>query len=403
MKALQLKISLFTFLFFTSISISYAQEKSPAHLGLFYPISTHGTEAANFTNNFSLHLLTGLSGGEYGAAIYGLAGMVKGDVRGAQISGLWNNVSGNVTGIQVAGILNQSSDATKAAQIGGISNINLGNSAVQVAGIFNTAKIVSDAQIAGISNIANTIDGIQVSGIASMSKSVTGVQVAGIANISPEIDGAQIGGISNLATEVQGVQIAGISNIAENVEGAQIAGLVNRAKTVKGMQIGLINIADSSDVTIGLINIVKTGVQRLGISIDENLNSFLTFRSGGKYVYGIFGLGTNLEIKELKYGFQAGLGLNLAESSHFRLDVEGVSKYLTDFEGNDYYKFSFQLLPTLKISQSIQLFAGPSLSYLYASDMDILDHLGLTIWDETHRENYQAVVVGFTAGLNVRF
>ncbi|SFB37887.1 hypothetical protein [Algoriphagus aquimarinus] len=402
MKALQLKISLFTFLFFTFISISYAQEKSPAHLGLFYPISTHGTEAVHFTNNFSLHLLTGLSGGENGAAIYGLAGMVKGDVRGAQISGLWNNVSGNVTGIQVAGILNQSSDANKSAQIGGISNINLGNSALQVAGIFNTAKAVEGAQIAGIADIADTIDGIQVSGIASMSKSVKGAQIAGIANISPEIDGAQIAGISNLAREVKGVQIAGISNIAENVEGTQIAGLVNRAKTVKGMQIGLINIADSSDVTIGLINIVKIGDQRLGVSIDENLNSFLTFRSGGKYVYGIFGVGTNLEVKELKYGFQAGLGLNLAESNHFRLDVEAVSKYLTDFDGNNFSKFSFQLLPTLKITQSIHLFAGPSISYMYSRDLNILDHTGLTIWDETHRENYQAVLLGFTGGVNVR-
>ncbi|PZX54017.1 hypothetical protein [Algoriphagus chordae] len=403
MKTLQLKISLFTFLFFTFISISYAQEKSPAHLGLFYPISTHGTEAANFTNNFSLHVLTGLSGGENGAAIYGLAGMVKGDVQGAQISGLWNNTSGSVTGVQVAGILNQSSDASKAAQIAGISNINLGNSAVQVAGIFNTAKAVEGAQIAGIADIADTIDGIQVSGIASISKSVQGIQVAGIANISPEIDGAQIAGISNLATEVKGVQISAISNIAENVEGTQIAGLVNRANTVKGMQIGLINIADSSDVTIGLINIAANGDHRLGVSIDENLNSFLTFRSGGKSVYGILGLGTNIEVKDLKYGFELGLGLNLVESKLFRLDAEVISKYLTDFEGADFSKSSLQLLPSLKITQSIHLFAGPSLSYMHSSDLDIVDHTGLTIWEESRRENYQAVLLGFTGGLNVRF
>lgn len=403
MKTLQLKLSLLTLLYFLFISVSLAQEKSPAHVGFFYPVSTHGTEAAKYTNSFSLHVLTGLSGGETGAAIYGLAGMVKGDVQGAQISGLWNNVSGKVTGLQAAGLLNQSSDATEAAQIAGISNINMGNSAFQASGIFNTAKVVDGAQLAGISNIVEEIDGIQVSGIVSISKSVEGIQVGGITTISPEIDGAQIAGIATVAKTVDGIQIAGISNSAANVEGIQIAGLVNQAKTVNGMQIGLINIADSSDYTIGLINIVKTGDQRLGVSIDENLNSFLTFRSGGKRVYGILGLGTNLEVEDLSYGVEAGLGLNLAEGTHFRLDMEGVSKYLTDFDGNDFSKFSFQLLPTLKISQSIHLFAGPSLSYMHSSDLEIVDHQGLVVWDETRRENYQSVLLGGTAGINVRF
>ena len=403
MKTLKLKTSLFGILFVAILSSSYAQEKSPAHLGIFYPISTHGTEAANYSNNFSLHVLTGLSGGENGAAIYGLAGMVKGDVNGAQISGLWNHVSGKVVGLQVAGLLNQSSQASEAAQIAGISNINLGNSAFQASGIYNKASVVNGAQFAGISNIAEQNDGIQASGIVSLSKSVTGMQVSGIASISPELDGAQLAGIAAISKNVKGIQIAGLSNVAEKVEGVQVSGLVNQAKTVKGMQIGLINIADSSDVTIGLINMVKNGDHRLGVSIDENYNSFLTLRSGGKRVYGIVGLGTNLEVKDLKYGFEAGLGLNLTESRLFRLDVEGVSKYLTDFEGNDFSKFSFQLLPTLKISQGIHLFAGPSLSYMHSSDLEAVDHTGLTIWDDTYWENYQAALLGFTAGINVRF
>ncbi|WPR77164.1 hypothetical protein [Algoriphagus sp. NG3] len=404
MKTLELKITLLSFLFLGIISVSYAQEKSPAHLGLFYPVSTHGTTAAEYTNSFSLHLLTGLSGGETGAAIYGLAGIVKGDLHGAQISGLWNNVSGKVSGVQVAGILNQSADATESAQIAGVGNINLGNSAFQTSGIFNTAKNVNGGQIAGISNLADSVDGFQVAGIANISKSVNGLQVAGVANISPVIDGVQVAGISSVAKKVDGLQISGISNVADQVEGIQISGLVNRAKTVKGMQIGLINIADSSDLTIGLINIVKDGGdRRLGLSIDENLNSFLTFRSGGKRLYGVFGVGTNFDVKDLPFGFEAGLGMNLTESSRFRLDVEGVSKYLTDFEGSDFSKFSFQLLPALKISERMHVFAGPSLSYIHSEDLGKVEHSGLVIWDEVGRNKYQSVLLGFTAGVNVRF
>ncbi|WP_425639145.1 hypothetical protein ACPUEN_05695 [Algoriphagus yeomjeoni] len=403
MKTLVLKSSLFSLIFFTLLSICLAQEKSPTHLGVFYPISTHGTKAEEYTNNFSLHVLTGLSGGENGAAIYGLAGMVKGDVNGAQISGLWNHVSGNVTGFQAAGILNQSEDATQGAQFSGIANINQGNSAFQAAGIFNLAKDVDGAQFAGITNIADTLSGIQAAGISSLSKSVNGLQIGGITTISQNIDGGQIAGIATVAKTVKGIQIAGISNVAEQVDGLQIAGLVNQARKVNGMQIGLINIADSSDVTIGLVNIVKNGDHRLGVSIDENFNSFLTFRSGGKRVYGIVGLGTNVEVKDLPFGFEVGLGLNLTESNHFRLDAEVVSKYLTDFEGNDFNKSSLQLLPALKISRGIHLFAGPSLSYMHSNELDTVDHTGLTIWDDHWNGNYHTVLLGFTAGLNVRF
>ncbi len=403
MKTIESKLTLFTLLFLSLISISNAQEKFPAHLGIFYPISTHGTKAEEYTNNFSLHVLTGLSGGENGAAIYGLAGMVKGDVIGAQISGLWNNVSGNVTGFQAAGILNQSADATQGAQFAGIANINQGNSAFQAAGIFNLAKNIDGAQFAGIANIGDNLNGIQASGISSMAKSVNGLQIGGITTISPIVDGGQIAGIATIAKTVKGIQIAGLSNVAEDVEGVQIAGLVNQAKTVKGMQIGLINIADSSDVTIGLVNIVKNGDHRLGVSIDENFNSFLTFRSGGKRVYGIVGLGTNVEVKDLPFGFEVGLGLNLTESNHFRLDAEVVSKCLTDFEGNDFNKSSLQLLPALKISRGIHLFAGPSLSYMHSNELDTVDHTGLTIWDDHWNGNYHTVLLGFTSGINVRF
>ena len=403
MKIIKLKISLFSILFVAILSNSYAQEKSPAHLGFFYPISTHGTEAANYSNNFSLHILTGLSGGENGAAIYGLAGMVKGDVKGAQISSLWNHASGNVTGLQAAGILNQSANATQAAQVAGIANLNQGNSAFQAAGIFNLAKDIDGAQLAGIANIGNKLHGIQAAGISSTAQSVNGLQIAGIATISPIIDGGQIAGIATVAKSVKGFQIAGISNVAEHVDGMQISALVNRAKKVNGMQIGLINIADSSEVTIGMVNIVKNGDRRLGVSLDENLNSFLTFRSGGKIIYGIFGLGANFYYDQRLYGIESGLGLNLTESKNFRLDVEGVSKYLTDFDGNEYSKFSFLLLPTLKISENFHLFAGPNISYMYSNDLGIEDNFGLTIWDETKRENYQAVLLGFTAGVNVRF
>ncbi len=204
-----------------------AQRKSPAHLGLFYPISTHGTRAPEFSNHFSLHVLSGISGGEYGLAIYGLAGVIKGNAKGLRVAGLVNTVSGELQGMQVAGLVNRARYAIDGVQIGGIANLSQGTSPFQSAGILNRTTEIQGMQVGGIVNLSNNVKGFQVAGIANRSKTV------------------------------KGIQVAGIINVAENVEGTQIAGLVNRAKTVRGIQLsGILNIADSSDYPIGINNLI---------------------------------------------------------------------------------------------------------------------------------------------------
>ena len=79
---------------------------------------------------------------------------------------------------------------------------------------------------------------------------------------------------------------------AGDIKGSQIAGFMNIARKVKGVQIaGFINIADSSATPIGLINIIRNGEKSISISADETLTWLLSFRSGGKILYGIVGGG----------------------------------------------------------------------------------------------------------------
>lgn len=348
-------ISSFT-LFLLATSTIIAQENSPAHVGIVYPLSTHGSKAADYKNNISLHALAGLSGGENGFALYGVAGIIKGDATGFQASGVLNKVSGTLQGVQMAGVANLTTNASRGFQF---------------AGVFNQTKGAVQGQMAGVVNLADRVNGMQAAGVSNVSK------------------------------DVKGVQLAGVFNTANEVNGSQFAGVFNKAKKVKGVQMAVINIADSSDYTIGLINIIKNGEKRIGISTDENLSSFVTFRSGGRVLYGILGVGMNPQYESLRFGIEGGIGAKLWSTNNFRLDVEATSMKLTDFDGSDFDKSGLRILPSIRIAKNIYVYGGPSINYINTDHTDGKDIIKLKVWDKQNTKDYQAINVGFTGGLQL--
>ncbi|MBD3628508.1 hypothetical protein [Cyclobacterium sp.] len=335
-----------------------AQENRPAHLGFLYPISTNGVKAADYTNDVSIHALAGLSGGERGLAIYGLGGVIQGNATGFQTAGLWLSVSGELKGAQVAGLINQAQQANK---------------------------------------------GIQVAGLVNRSKEGSGSQLAGITNSTTSLRGAQVSGIANFSQKAEGIQISGILNQAEVVNGIQISGLVNKAKTVRGVQLsGLINIADSSDYPIGIINLIANGEKRIGFSVDENLTQLISFRSGGNRMYGIIGLGSNFSNDDLPYAMETGIGFKLTDSKRFRLDLEASNLWGTNFrKWGGYSKTGLRVLPVVKLSRSLQLYAGPSLNYMHTQYQNGSELAQFRIWERNRANSYKAIHWGVNAGLQL--
>ena len=359
----------FIILLFSSAA---AQENRPAHLGLVYPLSTNGIDAASYSNNFSVHAIAGLSGGESGLALYGIGGIIKGNGKGFMSSGIWTDIHGTLEGVQMSGVFNRAKDASKGAQFAGVFNLSEWAAPVQMAGVLNKAKQAGAIQAAGVANLTNTLEGIQISGIA------------------------------NVSAKVKGSQFAGIANVADTVEGFQLAGIVNKAKTVRGVQLaGILNIADSSDYPIAIVNLIKNGEKRVGISTDEALNTMASFRSGGRKLYGIVGLGTNLNYETSLYGFESGLGLKLINKHSFRLDVETLNVFLTDFHGLEYNKSGVRLLPSLALSHRIQLYGGPSVNYTVHNIQDA-DLIKLPLWESSPRDLDKSVHVGYTFGIQVK-
>lgn len=176
-------------------------------------IGTNHHLSAKVTNDWSLNMFAGISGGNTKLEVAGLGNFTRKDMTGVQVAGLFNELQGNSHGIQIGGLYNRTGDTLQGVQIGGLTNF---------------AK-------------NNTKKSVQVGGISNYTKSGTQLaQIGGILNKADQISGMQLAGITNYAAEIDGVQASGIFNHAKKVRGIQI-GLINSAKEVHGLQIGLIN------------------------------------------------------------------------------------------------------------------------------------------------------------------
>ncbi|MBX2953300.1 MAG: hypothetical protein KF870_12405 [Leadbetterella sp.] len=294
------------------------------HAGFIYPVSSNGYNAAQISNDFSLHTLSGVSKNENILSIAGISNHIKQDARG----------------VQLAGVLNM---------------------------------------------IGNTARGVQVAGCANfIKKDAKGLQVAGLTNISGNAE----------------LQISGLLNVAGDVDGLQVAGLINKARNVKGVQLaGLINVAESSDYPIGIINVIKNGKQALGLSYDETGTGLLTYRSGGRVLYGLIGLGYNLDTEY--YGLEAGIGAHILKGEHFLLNAETFSQWLTDFHDFSYSKHGIRLLPTLRIASRLEVFAGPTFNVTQFDTGQSPFPDKKYFWKKERGDCFTGMSVGYVGGVQI--
>lgn len=334
-------------LFLSAVTKSFGQQSNThkLHFGFIYPLSSNGTHAPLDTNNFSFHLLAGISAEERGVSFAGLTNIVRNNTSGFQFAGFSNHIRKTANGGLFAGFLNTYHDGNFAAA--GFGNIAVG-----------------------------------------------------------EVKGAQFAGFINVSGKNRGSQFAGFINKAKDVDGAQFAGFINIAKKVKGIQFaGFMNVADSSDYPIGIINLVKNGEKSIGLTTDETLTTLLSFRSGGKVLYGIIGIGYNFKNSDEVYAFEAGLGAHLFQSNSFRLNAEIFGTALESFKAGEYTKTSLRLMPALKITKNLEIFGGPSLNYLNTNTTEgrTLHDKYITTWENKWGNNFQALYIGYGGGIQYIF
>lgn len=327
-----------------------AQQKAKVHIGLVYPVSSNGVKAYEYSNAFSLHLVAGVSGSERGAAFSGLANIIKDSAHGVQAAGFLNEVGNHANGAMFAGFMN---------------------------------------------HVRGNAAGMQAAGMLNITGRAKGLSLAGFGNIvTTRSNGDTIGN--------RLVQLAGFFNRAGDVN-TQLAGFINVAHKVKGVQLaGLINIADSSDYPIGIINIIKNGERSMGVSIDETGTGLISFRSGGRVLYGIVGAGYNFQSNRNRYALEAGLGAHLFIHTAWRINAELATLALDDFKTGDYLKSGLRILPDVSIGSRLKIFAGPVLNFVTISTSKNDDLVSHYFWKKTSGDHFYGLYCGAVGGLHFR-
>lgn len=325
-----------------------SDDKRLAQVSVLPNIGTNTNNAADITNNVSVNLLWGESGGVDGMEVGTIQNKVHRDMNGFQLAGVGNQVGRNVTGTQVGGIYNKNTGMTRGLQAAGIINLTNGVQAAQAAGLVNWAK--------------GDMAGLQASGLMNRAYGdAQGIQAAGVMNVSGGVTKVQISGLYNKAGDVQIFQTA-----LMNVSTGQM----------KGLQVGLINISDTvSGVPIALINIVKRGYNHVEIYGSEILHGNFQFKLGANHFYNIFHIGAQVPPGDGSYiwGIGYGIGTMTILSPKNHMNWELMAMHINENEGwtntlNSIGQFRF--LWNHQLGRSIGFFLGPTANVMVSQLKD---------------------------------
>lgn len=280
---------------------------------------------------------------------------------------------------------------------------------VAISGLFSIfRKNAFGLQIGGLYNhIGNKGAGLEIGGLGNtVMGAYYGIQIGGLFNVvQGNSDVLQIAGLANIGKDVNGVQFSGLTNIARNVNGLQFGGLVNIAKKVKGIQFAsILNMADESSYPIGLINIIKNGEMGVAVTHDIIGNTNMTFRSGGKYSYGVIGVGYNHRLEDSnKIVIEAGYGIHVPICRWLQLNNEfkGISSACSRI---GLVNFSYLLAPSFTLWKHFNLFGGPSINYFMSPISGLETILPPSFGrSKTTSINFQQLYIGYQFGLQYIF
>ena len=161
----------------------------------------------------------------------------------------------------------------------------------------------------------------------------------------------------------------------------------------------MIQVIDSKDPN----KIIKQGDKGVALTYDMLGNAMVSFRSGGKYTYGILGVGCNAQIEE-RLAVEAGYGLQVPVCRW--LDVNNEFKATTMGYNSGYTRsnFSYLLAPSLTLWHHCNLFAGASINYFMsdrASAATLLPNAGL--WRKEGDRGIGQLYLGYQVGVQYVF
>lgn len=377
---------------------------APAQISLGPGLSSHGSLSGQVINKFSFNITgdynAGVDGMEIGllynidkrnVRVFQFGGtfnLVGGKFTGLQISGLHNDVLKSVDGIQISTGYNRVREKLNGIQIGGLyNNVRKNVEGIQISVGYNLAhEELNGVQIGGVHNrVLQTFKGLQLTVLYNQTNGdFKGMQFAGLFNnVNNSFNGLQFStgynrtknkltgwqiGVLNTAEQVKGAQFALLGNfIAKEANGLQIGGIFNYAKQLKGLQIGLVNIADtSSGYSLGLINIIKKGYHKIGLSTNESIDFNAALKTGNHKLYTQVLFGKNFSSNQKLTALGIGIGKEFNIGKQFLLNPEISSRYI--YQGDWKYHNILNRLDVnigYRLTKWLAVDAGPAFNFYY--------------------------------------
>jgi hypothetical protein len=126
-------------------------------------LGTNKLLSGSISNDYSVNLLMGYSGGVRKLEVGGLVNGVRGDVQGLQLAGVGNIVGGKVSGGQMGGIFNVAGYLENGHQISPIFNATIKESRGFQISTFNFAhKVLNEGKQIGLINICDSTDTVPI-------------------------------------------------------------------------------------------------------------------------------------------------------------------------------------------------------------------------------------------------
>jgi hypothetical protein len=292
----------------------------PVNVSLVPPLSANALFRYRTVNAFALDLLLGNSAALRGVELSGL-GSRNGEVRGLQIAGLANWVD---------------------------------------AGAYGQTGEVRGAQLAGIVNVASATSGAQLAGILNVASATSGVQVAGVVNV---------------ASDVAGVQLAGVLNSASGRATVQVA-TANVARQVTGAQVGVFNVAEEADVSVGVFSWVNHGTHDLAVAATE-YGVLAEADTGGRKVYGILTAGPAYGSNPRRYLLGFGIGWKPIATDSVALDVQTTAMQMVDADHwTERHLYSARAVVAVRVVGPLTAFAGPTFNTFVDREPRKIDPVG---------------------------
>lgn len=205
----------------------------------------------------------------------------------------------------------------------------------------------------------------------SQTDQLHGVELgAGVSLVYEEVRGAQISAVLNYAAATTGAQIATV-NLSSQLTGGQL-GVVNWTGRGRGFQLGVVNVSSELDgEALGVFSwSTKSGILAGEVwSADTGLvNAGVKF--GTRHIYNLFFVSAAPMADASAWAPGYGLGVHLPLMGRLFVDVDltmmapNLHERLRDGDAPDTL-YSVRLAPAIRLTETLSVFAGPSLNILH--------------------------------------